>query len=568
MLPFEVQPCPAHGTPELPAAARAICDRGPRCANVPGGARPRRSGPLHHQMIEPSVTRSLRHAFLALTVLATLLGCRAQAPRGRGPRLVLLYATCTVNREHLAPYNPAVGYTPRLASFAQQARVFMRHQTEEGMSGPSFASILTGTQADRHGIFSHPARLAEANHLITEAFTEAGWETWFFDDHPIASADIGYAQGVPPHHVKRELPRGDSPAFQHILERLREDERRRALVVTAFTVSHGPYALDRVRGFAARHPEACGGLSVSEIKKLGALYHDHRLPLERDFEGTAQKLRLSARERDALVAAVEAIYASRIEYLDELFGTALDAIDRAGLAGESLIAFTADHGEILYRENAPFKWTHGYMLEPDDLTVPLLLRAPVLSSGRYEGVSRSIDVFPTLAGLAGIALAQGSVDGVDLSAALLGRAPEPRLPAFSHTMLVPHEVYARSGGWKTFRGYFRELDAPGMWVALREGDLFCRQRARLGKDLAPELYDLGSDPGLVRNLYDAKREAHIRLARGLADYKRLLVDAHTYGARAALPSGEERQRLETLGYIERDAAAPTPRPSAKRPSPR
>ena len=512
-------------------------------------------------MPKPALTRSLC-AFLALAVVATLLGCRSRAPRRTEPRLVLLYVTCTVNRSHLAPYNPAVAYTPRLAGFAQQARVFMRHQTEEGMSGPSFASILTGTQADRHGVFAHPARLAEGNHLITEAFAEAGWETWFFDDHAIASAALGYAQGVPPHRVKRELPRGDSQAFAHILERLREDKSRRALVVTAFTVSHRPYALERVRDFAARHPEACGGLSSAEIERLGGRYQESRLrlQLERNFEGTARRLRLSPRERAALVAAMEAIYASRIEYLDELFGTVLDAIDRAGLADESLVAFTADHGEILYRENAPFKWTHGFMLEPEDLTVPLIVRAPVLTPGRYQGVSRSIDVFPTLAGLSGVGLAQGSVDGVDLSAALLGRAPEPRLAALSHTMLVPREVYARSREWTTFRSYFRELDAPGMWVALREGDLFCRQRARLGKDLPPELYDLATDPGLSRNLYDSGREEHLRLVRGLAAYKRLLVDAHAHGPRAVLPSSEERQRLETLGYIERDAGGPTPTP--------
>jgi hypothetical protein len=104
-----------------------------------------------------------------------------------------------------------------------------------------------------------------------------------------------------------------------------------------------------------------------------------------------------------------------------------------------------------------------------------------------------------------------------------------------------------------------------MWVALREGDLFCRQRAALGRDLAPELYDLATDPGLTRNLYQAGREDHQRLSRALGAYKRLLVEAHAHGPRVTLQSSEERERLETLGYVERDQPTPTPTPT---PTPR
>ena len=176
---------------------------------------------------------------LALLLAGGVAACREKPRPPAGPRLVVLYAPCTVNRQHLAPYAPDVDYTPHLARFAAQGRVFERHQTEEGMSGPAFAALLTGTQADRHGIFSHPARLADSNQLLTEAFAAAGWETWFFGDHPIAAADLGYAQGVPSHRIKTELLRGDGAGLAHVLERLRQDPQRRALIVAAFTVSHG-----------------------------------------------------------------------------------------------------------------------------------------------------------------------------------------------------------------------------------------------------------------------------------------------------------------------------------------
>ena len=70
-------------------------------------------------------------------------------PEGRPPqpRLVLLYATCSVNRDFLSPYNAAVDFTPELAEFPRGGSVFLRHWSEAGQSGIAFASIFSGTQA-------------------------------------------------------------------------------------------------------------------------------------------------------------------------------------------------------------------------------------------------------------------------------------------------------------------------------------------------------------------------------------------------------------------------------------
>ena len=63
--------------------------------------------------------------------------------------------------------------------------------------------------------------------------------------------------------------------------------------------------------------------------------------------------------------------------------------------------------EVLDRENALFKWTHGLQLVPEVLGVLFILYAPTagLERGRVEQVTRSIDVFATLAGLSGIDVA-------------------------------------------------------------------------------------------------------------------------------------------------------------------
>lgn len=81
------------------------------------------------------------------------LAATPEAVPGKGPRrprLVILYATCSLNRDYLQPYDPAVGFTPNLAGFGAGAVVFDRHDTEAGQSRIAFASLFSGDHAMDH----------------------------------------------------------------------------------------------------------------------------------------------------------------------------------------------------------------------------------------------------------------------------------------------------------------------------------------------------------------------------------------------------------------------------------
>jgi hypothetical protein len=101
-----------------------------------------------------------------LAAFAGANGCRAGKDEPGEPRLVVLYATCTLSRHYLGPYNPDVSFTPALDAFAEEGTVFSRHQTESGQSGVAFASLFSGTQADRHGVYRHPWWLDDESFLI------------------------------------------------------------------------------------------------------------------------------------------------------------------------------------------------------------------------------------------------------------------------------------------------------------------------------------------------------------------------------------------------------------------
>jgi len=499
---------------------------------------------------------------LLLAALLGLAGCGSNAPRR--PRLVLLYATCTLNRGSIAPYGKEVRYTPNLAAFARDSVVFMRHQTETDQSGPAYASLFSGAQVDRHGVYRHPTRLPDELYLAAEAFAARGYETHYWSGHPMASAELNYGQGVPPENVqKRRSGAADLYAltandqgFAAILDGLRRDPASRAFVQVAFTITHSPYTpVDprAIADFRREYPREWPALPDDEVLRWARLYDAHTLRLQWDFPNLVRELGLGASDVAKLAQVVEAYYKVSVRLLDHCFGRLVDTIRAAGLLEDSLIAFTADHGESLYRDDTLFEWTHGLEVGPDAIQVPLLVRlpGPRPRAGTYEGVSRSIDVYPTLSGLSGFAVGgKDGVDGVDLSAAVRGLAPPPVLRAYSHTTLLGPELVQQFRGW--FVSQFHPSTAPEhMWVSVRDGDLYARlrklDRTRWGIDLS----DLSKATGPRGVPFDPGSRKHRELASELEGYKaRLLAAYGRLGPEHSLHETEVRERLRALGYIQ------------------
>jgi arylsulfatase A-like enzyme len=510
-----------------------------------------------------SRARSRRVAAAFLGGLVSANGC--SPPSGGGEaRLVLLYATCTLNRHYIGPYNPEVTYTPALDAFAAESTVFSRHVTECGQSGVAYASILSGTEADRHGVYVHPALLGDESHLIAEAFAERGYETHFWSGHYMAAAELGYGQGVLPRHVHSSPQLKDSlesasaneAEFTALLERLRSDPSLRAYVQVFFTATHAPYPdLNRkdVEDFRRQYPEEWPDIPAADIEKARLRYRRNRGRLERDLPAFIRARGWTSRDLQDLIVTLDAYYKAGVFRLDSLFGRTVAKIRDAGLLDQSLIAFTADHGEVLWREHTLFKWSHGLQLSPDVIQVPLIVRLP----GRrglsvYPGVSRSIDVHPTLLGLAGLAPKERDrrLDGVDLSAVVRGEEPPPRLRGYSHTTPLNPNRMLWFKGWLAAR-YFPSDDIGLIWTAVRDGDTYVRRSREPDGRWVTQAFDLARDPAAARDVFDRGNELHRDLDEDLEAYKARLVHAFPrHHAQDLLTQDEVTERLRAMGYIQ------------------
>lgn len=90
-----------------------------------------------------------------------------------------------------------------------------------------------------------------------------------------------------------------------------------------------------------------------------------------------------------------AYYYGLITQIDYNIGRVLDELDRLGLADNTAVVYTADHGEMMSEHGA---WTKGRQGYDATLRVPLILRCPgVIPKGvRRKDMACSIDLAPTL----------------------------------------------------------------------------------------------------------------------------------------------------------------------------
>ncbi|MFB3893520.1 MAG: sulfatase [Phycisphaerae bacterium] len=119
-------------------------------------------------------------------------------------------------------------------------------------------------------------------------------------------------------------------------------------------------------------------------------------------------------------------YLGATTWMDAAVGRMLAALDRTGLAGNTLVVFTSDHGDSLGSLGLVQKGTPN----EESIRVPLLWRWPGhVPAGRVEGrgVPSLVDIAPTLLRAAGLE-PPGHIQGCDLGPVLAGR-PGARAPA-------------------------------------------------------------------------------------------------------------------------------------------
>ena len=173
-----------------------------------------------------------------------------------------------------------------------------------------------------------------------------------------------------------------------------------------------------------------------------------------------------------------------ITMIDDAIGRVMNKLDDLGLADDTVIVFTSDHGDYM--------GDHGLMLKlllhyQGLIKVPFIWHDPMLPTRMEvdDGLASSIDIASTILARAGIQPYNG-IQGRDL----LSTAP-------------PEAIMVEEDSQRSMIGFdrpqrVRTVVTRRFRMSLREGEDW------------NELYDLSADPGEMDNLYDRSSALAIR----------------------------------------------------------
>ncbi|MFZ5477019.1 MAG: sulfatase, partial [Myxococcota bacterium] len=454
-------------------------------------------------------------------------------PLPAGAPNVLVVTLDTTRADRLGAYGNDRVDTRSFDRLALEGTLFEDAVAVAPVTGPSHASMFSGRHPADHGLLLNGTPLPEEP-LLAEVLRDHGYDTAAFVSAYVLDGDLGFRRGFAVYDDDFGWLKGGGrllPARLWAMARRHADpdevlQRRGGDTVDAALAwlaqprgayflwvhlfdAHGPYEppppYDTRYYSGDPHDPA-----HTSMTKVG----EHPAYLKRSLEGVTD------------LAWVEAQYDGEVSYADAQLGRLLDAIDPQN----TLVVVLADHGESLGEHGT---WFEHVGVEEVEARIPWVMRWPgrVPAGRRSAALVEGSDLAPTVLDLVRIPIPHTMTGHPALK-------DPPRTAGRSLALDRAANRAARARG---------EIDEPRYRVAGLRGPGTRYVLHEAGD--AARFYDLAGDPlGLVDVAGTFPPDsAGAELLRHLHGDARALFGGDT--VRQDL-SDEERERLESLGYLD------------------
>ena len=390
--------------------------------------------------------------------------------------------------------------TPTLDKLAQGG-VRLEQFYSQPMCTPSRAALMTGRYPHRYGLqtlvipSAGTYGLPTDEWLLPQALKEAGYRTAIVGKWHLGHADRKYWPRQRGFDDQYGPMLGEIDYFTHSAHGKRDWFRNNQPVVETGYVTHllGQDAVRLIEG------------------------HDPRVPLFLYLTFTAPHAPYQAPkeylDQYAHVAdPAHRAYGAMITAMDAEIGRVLDALARRKMLDDTLVVFQSDNGgprsaqftgevdmskSTIPADNGPFRDGKASLYEGGTRVVALASWPGHVKPGSVvDQPIHMVDMYPTLAGLAGASLAKTKpLDGVDVWPTISEGQPSPRTEVVYD--VEPFRAAVRKGPWKL------------VWQATLPSKV--------------ELFDLMQDPSEKTNLADANPQKVAELQQAIQQMAREAV---------------------------------------------
>jgi arylsulfatase len=396
--------------------------------------------------------------------------------------------------------------TPHFDRLGKRSTIFKHAIAQSVHTAPSLRSMMSGNYPSRYGDWFYV--VSPERPMLAEILKRHGYNTHGFHSNPYVSRHYGFDRGfdVFDDHLPTSTRRRKTLRMFAQLKALLTEPYENARTITDQVLGaveradrpffvwahymdvHGPYiakqgqkTLNRVRAAllwkkAMQHPE-----------------------------------RIGSDERDELIRN----YKQEITYMDRHLGEVLARVN----LDETLVVFTADHGDLLGEHDL---YGHSSMFYKGAVHVPLLVSMPGVTAGAPREVDvpvRLIDVVPTICRLLDLDT-DAEFEGSSLAELITGADSDYRAETIVSEM-SRRQLCLRRDEWKMIVNYKKNVK---------------------------ELYNLAADPHEKVDVLEREPERAREMESLVQEHvNRVQSDAHQ---EEVTHEAEIKDRLRALGYME------------------
>lgn len=469
-----------------------------------------------------------RFCFWILTLLTVSLA--SSLATGEDKPLNVLFLISDDLNDDLGCYGHPIVKSPNIDRLAEKGLRFDRAYCQFPLCNPSRASMMTGLLPDETEVFSNAA-------LFRDAYPDVVTMSQLFRNNGYFTARVGkiYHYGVPGQIGTDGLD--DPESWDEVYNPIGRDKTEEAQVTTLVPGKYGGtlswmaadgtdreqtdgIGADMAIRLLKEHQDEPFFLAVGFYrphtpyvapKKYFDLYpiddikplppHLDRVPFAAYQRAKPEQDKMTERQKQE---AIQAYYAS-ITFMDAQLGRVLDALEAEGLADNTVVVMTSDHG---YQLGEHGLWQKQSLFE-ESARIPFIVYTPGMTAGgkTTERIAELIDIYPTLADIVGLQQPD-HLTGVSLKPLL----DDPDAPTKPTALTQVYRRYQDNGTRLEYKGY-----------SIRSGDW--RYTLWDGGDQGVELYNHKTDPVEMQNLADddsyssEKERLHALLMQSIARAK-------------------------------------------------
>jgi arylsulfatase A-like enzyme len=303
------------------------------------------------------------------------------------PNIILIQVDA-LRPDHLGCYGYVRNTSPNIDEFSKKYLVFENAYATWPQTSQSVASMMTSRYSGETGIRKIRSFLSEDLLTLAEILLDEGYYTAGFVANGNLGIEFNFNQGFIEYS---ELWKGERRTggrrnsytadivTPKVLEWLRGNQSHPFFLWVFYIDPHGPYIPPN---------------PYNTFFKDDFLYNTTTTEVNRSQMKNYQWL------KDRNVNHYVSRYDGEIRYVDEWLGKLFEELSKQNLYRDSVIIFTADHGEALGEHNKYFM--HATFLHEPQVKVPLFIYYPGVEHG-FESVRVSlIDLTPTILDLAGL----------------------------------------------------------------------------------------------------------------------------------------------------------------------